>query len=90
MKKVHVIIKGVVQGVSFRAWTVRQAKVQGLVGWVKNRSDGTLELVLEGKKEKLESFIKLCDDGPVCADVSTVDTAWSDSSGKFTDFHIRY
>jgi acylphosphatase len=44
----HVIVRGLVQGVSFRAWTVGQAERSGVDGWVRNREDGGLEAILAG------------------------------------------
>ena len=51
MKRIHLIISGDVQGVGYRAWTKRQAKDLGIVGWVKNREDKAVELVGEGEEQ---------------------------------------
>ena len=54
----HIRIYGQVQGVFFRSYAKEVADRLGLVGWVKNNPDGSVETVAEGSKEKLEEFVK--------------------------------
>ena len=56
----HVIVEGRVQGVGFRAFIDREAKVRGLSGWVRNRSDGSVEAVFCGEEEDVQSMIVAC------------------------------
>jgi len=65
-------IGGRVQGVWFRAWTVRAATELGLSGWVRNRSDGTVEVLAIGPPDALERFVAACHRGPPRAEVSSV------------------
>lgn len=65
-------VAGVVQGVGFRAWTVRQARRLGLSGWVRNRADGSVEILAAGAAEALEAFCALCHRGPPGARVDSV------------------
>ncbi|KKC25783.1 acylphosphatase [Sphingomonas sp. SRS2] len=60
-RRIH--IKGRVQGVFFRAWTVEQAIELGLDGWVRNRHDGSVEAVVAGPAEKVEDLIARCHRG---------------------------
>ena len=60
----HVIVEGRVQGVGFRAYMEREAKDRGLKGWVRNRSDGSIEAVFSGEEEDVQSMIVACHRGP--------------------------
>ena len=60
----HVIIDGRVQGVGFRAYVEREAKQRSLRGWVRNRSDGSVEAVFSGEEEDVQSMIVACHRGP--------------------------
>ena len=71
-KSVRVRITGRVQGVWFRAWTVQQARRLGLAGWVRNRSDGSVEALLSGPEQRVEEMIRLCGAGPSAARVDSV------------------
>lgn len=61
---VHVIVEGRVQGVGFRAFVEREARARGLKGWVRNRSDGSVEAVFAGEEEDVESMLVACHRGP--------------------------
>ena len=84
--KVH----GVVQGVSFRSFTKRHAEQLGLKGYVKNLGDGTVEVFVEGEKNKIESLIELLHNGPEKATVHKIDIEWIAYTGLFKDFRIIY
>ncbi len=60
----HVIMEGRVQGVGFRAYVEREAKARSLKGWVRNRSDGSVEAVFCGEEEDVKSMIVACHRGP--------------------------
>lgn len=70
---VHMIVQGRVQGVFFRASTQKVAQGLGLVGWVKNCSDGSVEIHAEGEQGKLDEFVEWCRQGPELASVSNID-----------------
>lgn len=69
---VQVIISGRVQGVWFRAWTVREAENLGLDGWVRNRLDGTVEAAFSGEPAMVEEMLRRCRKGPTAARVDGV------------------
>jgi len=66
----RLIASGMVQGVGFRFWAVREARRLGLEGWVRNLPDGTVELVAAGDRAKVEEMASLCRRGPSSARVS--------------------
>jgi len=73
-KAVRARIKGRVQGVFFRGWTEDQANRLGLAGFVRNRSDGSVEALFRGPEEAVEEMLRLCWEGPPAAQVEAVDT----------------
>ena len=88
-QRVHLRIKGRVQGVFFRYETQSVAQRLGLVGWVRNRLDGSVEVVAEGEKEKLDELIKWCHQGPPLARVDSVEVRWEEPTGEFKNFSIE-
>ena len=58
------IVRGQVQGVGFRAWTQHQAQLHGLEGWVRNLSDGAVEAMFAGPRDRLGLMLKALADGP--------------------------
>jgi acylphosphatase len=71
--KVVVVIRGRVQGVGFRAWTEVTALELGIGGWVRNRRDGSVEALLAGAQEAVQTMIESCRGGPPGARVDAVD-----------------
>ena len=89
-KRVHLVISGRVQGVFFRATTKETADMLNLVGWVKNLPDGYVEAVAEGAADDIMRFIEWCGRGPRGANVTGVETEFSDPTGEFESFDIQY
>ena len=71
---VHVLIRGRVQGVGFRAWTQHQAELRGLAGWVRNRRDGSVEALVSGPAPAVEAMLQACREGPRGARVDEMET----------------
>lgn len=69
MKSVHATMSGRVQGVCYRAWTAEQAARLGLSGWVRNRSDGTVEALFSGPATDVDAMLEKCRRGPTLAHV---------------------
>ncbi len=88
MTRIHLIIFGDVQGVGFRAWVQRMAQSMQLTGWVKNRKDGTVELVAEGSEESLKKMFKLCRKGPDIAGIENIQSTWQEKPQEFLAFEI--
>lgn len=69
---VHVMIRGRVQGVGYRAWVEDQATLSGLDGWVRNRQDSSVEAVLAGPAADVAELLELCRKGPPACRVDSV------------------
>lgn len=72
----HVFISGFVQGVGFRQFIKRKAKEFGLTVWIKNLSDGRVEALFEGSRDRIEEVISLCREGPFLSEVKNVEVEW--------------
>ena len=72
MPSVHLLIKGKVQGVFYRASAREQAEKLGLTGWVRNTGEGNVEIMVHGEPGKLAAFIEWCKKGPAQAKVDAV------------------
>lgn len=90
MKRVHVYISGLVQGVFFRAATKKAAAGLNITGWVRNMEDGRVEAVLEGKDDDVEKMIAWCKVGPRSAQVKKIDVIQEHYSGSFHEFSIKF
>lgn len=86
--RAHLFIKGRVQGVLFRDWTLREAQGKRLTGWVRNLTDGRVEAVFEGPREKVEEMVEKCREGPSAASVEHIDVFWEEATGEFKRFEI--
>jgi acylphosphatase len=87
-KRIHLVVRGRVQGVYFRATAQREARQHGLSGWVKNRTDGSVEIVAEGEEDDVKDFLTWAQTGPSTARVDDLDVRWRSYTGEFTDFRI--
>lgn len=72
-KHFNIKVYGRVQGVFFRATALEEAEKLGLVGFVRNESDGSVYIEVEGEKENLDKFISWCHVGPPLARVDKVE-----------------
>ena len=88
--RAHAIISGRVQGVFFRMETKRTADNCEVLGWVRNRRDGTVEAVFEGNEENVNSILEWCKDGPRFANVKKVDVKLEEYKGNYYGFELRY
>lgn len=89
-KRISATVHGVVQGVSFRHYTRLEAQRLQLTGWVANHPDGTVRTVAEGDEAKLHRFVSYLHQGAPMARVTAVDAAWSEATGEFSYFSIRW
>jgi len=71
----RLLIYGRVQGVFYRGWSVATARGLGLRGWVRNRRDGSVEMLVEGDEENVMTMIARCREGPPAARVDRVESA---------------
>jgi acylphosphatase len=75
-------VAGRVQGVWFRESCRQEAEAIGASGWVRNRSDGTVEAVFEGSPGVVERLVRWCRDGPPRARVDRVDVTVEEPAGE--------
>ena len=87
-KRIHLVVRGRVHDVYFRASTLREAKRLGLTGWVRNRSDGTVEMVAEGEEDQVKDLLSWAQHGTSTARVDKVETRWRSYTGEYSDFRI--
>jgi acylphosphatase len=90
MDRVHLIIKGVVQGVGFRHSTRMQASQLGLTGYVKNLPDGNVEVIAEGPSQAVNELLEWAKQGPPTAQVKQIDIDYEEANGEFTDFSVKH
>ncbi len=89
-KAIAVRVEGRVQGVSFRAWTQEQARSLGLAGWVRNRSDGSVETLIQGSGAAVSTLLERLRDGPPAARVTRVSEEETAADPELRDFEIRH
>ena len=89
-ERVRVIIHGRVQGVFFRMETRKAARQFGATGWVRNLPDGTVEAVMEGSAETVESLLNWCGRGPRLSRVDKLDIIRESYTGEYDSFEVTY
>ena len=88
--RVRLIIEGRVQGVWFRESTRKEAVSLGVYGWVKNRSDGTVEALIEGPEQKVKKLVQWCRKGPPYAQVTRVHETQEEWEDEFSSFDVVF
>ena len=88
--QLHLNIRGRVQGVFYRASARAEASRLGLTGWVRNCPDGSVELLAQGPRPLCEELLRYCHEGPPGARVEEIDVSWSEASGEYSSFDVRY
>ena len=90
MHEIHCIILGRVQQVGFRDYVQRSADAASITGWVRNLSDGTVELVAQGTTDILREFIEALNEGSLGSSVEGVSVEWRTAKDGYEDFSIRH
>jgi len=90
VKRLHAIVEGRVQGVNFRSFVTREARKLNLTGWVRNQADGTVEVLAEGEDVALTHLVLSLEKGTPMSRVDEVQTSYSQPTGEFSEFVIRY
>lgn len=88
-RRLHAVVHGRVQGVGFRATTLEEARRLSLAGWVRNRRDGTVEVLAEGNEARLKLFSAYLHRGPWAAKVAEVAEDWQEAAGAPMPFQYR-
>jgi len=89
MRRVRLTIRGMVQGVSYRATTAAQARGLGVSGWVRNLPDGGVLAEAQGPRDQIDALIAWCHHGPRLAQVEAVQVVELDPIEDDDDFEIR-
>ena len=87
-KTIHCFVSGRVQGVCYRMSTEQKARILGLTGWVRNLSDGRVEVMASGKEALIDELQQWLSHGPKMANVINVESHNVDFQA-FPDFSIR-
>ncbi len=90
MERIHVYIEGIVQGVGFRFYVKNKAEESDVSGWVKNLSDGRVEIVAEGSDEALDTFVRSLQKGRLGNHIDGMEIIKEPGSGHFRHFYISY
>jgi acylphosphatase len=86
--RLHAIVTGHVQGVSFRYFVMEEADRLDLKGWVRNLWNGGVEVTAEGSRQNLEQLLDALKAGPPMAVVSDVGFQWHPYTGEFSGFNL--
>jgi acylphosphatase len=87
--RLDVRVTGRVHGVGFRYFVLREAQALGLLGWVANLADGSVQCVAEGPRDRLEALLERLGNGPPSAIVEGISAAWMAATGSFGSFAVR-
>jgi acylphosphatase len=90
VSRLHVWVKGLVQGVFFRDSTRQEAERHRLAGWVRNLPDGRVEAVFQGERPACERALDFVHRGPRSARVEKVEFQWDEEEEGLTGFEVRY
>jgi len=88
--RLHALVHGRVQGVSFRYYAQRRARELGVAGYVRNEWDGSVQVVAEGPRSALAELLAFLDVGPRGAVVTRVESKWLPPTSGFDSFEVRY
>ncbi len=88
--RAHLFIQGIVQGVSYRFFTLDLAQRLRLNGWVRNLRDGRVEAIFEGDRNVIEEAVTECREGPPGARVTGVELTWEERPEGLRGFEIRH
>jgi acylphosphatase len=89
MKRVRILIEGRTQGINFRYYTQQQAQKLGLAGFVRNLSDGRIEIDAQGDDESVEEMLTWCQEGPQSAQLKSILFRYDEPSEHVSDFIVR-
>jgi acylphosphatase len=86
--RIHVFISGLVQGVGFRFFVYQYGINLNLRGWVRNRYNGQVEVMAEGRNDILDAFIEKIKEGPQMAHVDDIEVEWYKPTNELPEFTI--
>ena len=90
MTRARFVVRGLVQGVNFRATTAREATTRRLTGRVWNREDGAVGIVVEGATDAIDEFARWLKDGPRLAEVRSIEREDASGERRYQEFSVSY
>lgn len=87
--RTRIRVRGIVQGVGFRAFARRYARMFGVTGYARNLNDGSVEVVGEGSRDALDPFVAAVKRGSPSGRVDAVEIVWEAATGEYSAFLIR-
>lgn len=88
MNTVRLIISGSVQGIGYRQWMKHEAQKVHITGWVKNRTDGSVEAVVSGDDQNIDTLITVSRQGPLLSHVIDVTVVPYTKKETFSSFSV--
>ena len=88
--RAEILVNGLVQGVGFRYFVMREAQKLGLNGYVKNLYNGGVLTVMEGEKAIVEEMVNKLKIGPIHASVKSCKVDWQTPKNEFTEFEVKF
>lgn len=88
--RAHILVKGMVQGVGYRAFAQKYAIRENLSGWVQNLVDGGVELEVQGPRKRIEELMVALRKGPALSRVEELQVDWLDAKEESNGFRIIY
>jgi len=88
--RAEIVVNGLVQGVGYRYFVIREAQILGLKGYTQNLYTGEVLTVVEGEKAIIEELIKKLKVGPIHASVKSCKVDWQETKNEFTDFEVKF
>lgn len=88
--RVRLMVEGRVQGVYYRSYAEEEARRLGVTGWIRNRRDGRVEMLLEAEERDVKAMIDWSRQGSPLSRVDNVEVAWEPYAGDLSDFRVTY
>jgi len=88
--RAEIVVNGLVQGVGYRYFVVREAQKVGMKGFTQNLYTGEVLTVVEGEKATVDELVKKLKVGPIHASVKSCKVNWQEPKNEFTDFEVRF
>jgi acylphosphatase len=88
--RAKIVVSGIVQGVGYRSFALRQGSSLNLNGYVRNTLDGRVEVEVEGDRGDIERFVSILREGPRAAQVSDVRIEWKEHGGELNGFRVAF
>ncbi len=89
-RRAHIEVFGKVQGVCYRYYTVEKATALNITGFIRNRMDGSVEIVAEGEEANIRDLIQWANQGSPASNVSDVRVDWEEYKGEFKNFTVKF